>query len=98
MNMVGNIGSATSAIIFPFFVSSITIPFLAEKSGTANSFFIFAAILNIIALFSWMFMNPEKKFDTSVSKETIRLRLTLIIVTFILVFIGVFIYKTFFMN
>jgi ACS family glucarate transporter-like MFS transporter len=29
MNMVGNIGSAVSAIIFPYFVANITIPYFA---------------------------------------------------------------------
>lgn len=98
MNMVGNIGSATSAVIFPLFVSSITIPFIAEKTGTANSFFIFAAALNIIAFFFWMFINPGKKFDTSISRKNIRWRLTIIIVSLILIFLGIFIYKTFFMQ
>lgn len=98
MNMVGNIGSATSAVIFPLFVSSVTIPFLVEKTGTANSFFIFAASLNITAFFIWMFMDPKKKLDISISNKSIRLRLAFIVIFLVLIFLGFFIYKTFFMN
>src|ERR1700693_4700603 len=48
MNMLNNLGSATSAIIFPFFIAHVTLPYFAEKTGTANSFFILAAVLNIL--------------------------------------------------
>jgi ACS family glucarate transporter-like MFS transporter len=98
MNMLGNIGSAASAIIFPFFISNVTIPFFAEKTGTGNSFFILAATLNILAMISWIFMNPEKKLVTSMPKEKIRLRVIILIASIVLVFVGLYIYKTFFMK
>ena len=49
MNMLGNLGSAFSAIIFPYFVAHVTLPWLAEQPGTANSFFLFAAAMNVAA-------------------------------------------------
>lgn len=98
MNMVGNIGSATSAVIFPLFVSAITIPFFAEKTGTANSFFIFAALLNVLGFFSWILINPKKKLDLSISPRKVRLRLILLLSFLFLIFLGFFIYKTFIIN
>jgi ACS family glucarate transporter-like MFS transporter len=97
MNMLGNIGSAASAIIFPFFIAKVTIPFFAEKTGTGNSFFILAAALNLLAMCSWIFMNPLKKLRTSMPKEKIRLRVILLIASIVIVFISLYIYKTFFM-
>ena len=61
MNMMGNLGSAASAVAFPYFVDHVTIPGLVEKTGTANSFFIFAAVLNAMALAAWMFMDPRRR-------------------------------------
>jgi MFS transporter, ACS family, glucarate transporter len=98
MNMLNNLGSAISAVIFPFFVANVTLPFFAEKKGTANSFFILAATLNILAMLSWVFMNPKKKFGASVPKEKVRLRVTILIASILLVFIGLYIYKNFFMK
>jgi len=74
MNMVGNIGSAFSAIIFPFFIASVTIPFFAETTGTANSFFVFAAAINILAIFAWLFINPDRKIKV-ISQKQARIRL-----------------------
>ncbi len=62
MNMVGNLGAALSAVIFPFFVAHVTLPFVATKTGTANSFFVFAAFMNGLAVVCWMLMNPQRKF------------------------------------
>ena len=98
MNMLGNMGSATSAILFPFFIASVTLPFFAERVGTANSFFIFAATLNILAMLCWMFMNPKKQLKTSMSKDRIRLRVIVFIASIFIVFIGIYIIKTFFMK
>jgi len=98
MNMMGNLGSATSAIIFPYFVASITLPFFAEQTGTANSFFIFAALLNALAVIAWCFMNPKKKLDTSLSQKQIRLRVILFISVIFALFIGIYIYKTLYLN
>jgi len=48
MNMVGNLGSALSAMLFPWFVAHVTLPAVAERPGTANAFFVFAAALNLL--------------------------------------------------
>jgi ACS family glucarate transporter-like MFS transporter len=98
MNMLGNVGSATSAIIFPFFIANVTIPIFAENAGSGNSFFILAAVLNILGMCSWMFMNPLKKLNTSMPKEKIRLRVIIMIASILIAFIGLYIYKTFFMK
>lgn len=98
MNMLGNLGSAVSAIIFPYFVANITIPYLAETTGNANSFFVFAAFLNLIAIVAWLLMDPKKPLDTSIPKEKIRLRVILMIGSIIGVFVILSIYKIFFMQ
>lgn len=98
MNMLGNLGSAASAIIFPYFVANITIPFFAEKTGNANSFFIFAALLNLIAIICWFLMNPRKPLDTSIPKEKIRVRVILLVGSIAALFVLLMIYKTFFLK
>jgi MFS transporter, ACS family, glucarate transporter len=76
MNMLGNIGSAFSAIIFPFFISSITIPFLVPETGSADSFFIFSAVVNLIAIAAWLMIRPDKKFG---SADPVRVKRRMII-------------------
>lgn len=83
MNMLGNIGSALGAIIFPFFISSVTIPFLVPETGTANSFFIFAAVMNLMAVISWFLIKPEVKLgsaDPAKAKRKIIIYLALLAV------------------
>jgi ACS family glucarate transporter-like MFS transporter len=92
MNMLGNLGSALSAIIFPFFVASVSIPFFAEKTGTANSFFIFAALMNLLAIVAWLGVRPGRKIGSQ-SPKTTRIRLILFIILITLVTAGVLIYK-----
>jgi ACS family glucarate transporter-like MFS transporter len=58
MNMVGNLGSAASAILFPWFIAHVTLPVVAEQTGTANAFFVFAAVLNLGGAAAWLAMNP----------------------------------------
>jgi ACS family glucarate transporter-like MFS transporter len=65
MNMVGNIGGALSLIIFPLMLS---------KSGSANAFFILAAVVNGVAIVCWLFMNPNRTNDNAISPATIRHR------------------------
>lgn len=60
MNMVGNLVAALSAVAFPFFVGHVTLPFFAKEIGTANSFLVFAATMNVLALIAWIFMNPRR--------------------------------------
>jgi ACS family glucarate transporter-like MFS transporter len=76
MNMVGNLGAALSAVVFPFFVSKVTLPFFAPVTGNANSFFVFAAAMNLLAVVAWLFMNPLRKVR-AISGTALRLRLCL---------------------
>jgi ACS family glucarate transporter-like MFS transporter len=98
MNMLGNLGSAASAIIFPYFVANITIPYFAETTGNANSFFVLAGLLNLIAIIAWLFMDPRKPLDTTISKKKIRVRATFMVGSIVLIFILLTIYKLFFLS
>ena len=75
MNMVGNIGAAVSAIIFPLLVDKTT--------GSANRFFMLAAGLNVIAIFMWLAMNPNRKSDRRLSPQAIRQRFVLMLTTIV---------------
>ena len=74
MNMVGNMGAAISAVVFPYFVAHVTMPYVAEQVGTANSFFVFAAAMNVLAVLAWMFMNPLRHLQ-ELTPEALRIRL-----------------------
>lgn len=78
MNMVGNLGAALSAVAFPFFVAHVTIPVIAESTGTANSFFVFAATMNLLAVGAWMMMNPLRQLKAA-STSALRMRLAIFI-------------------
>jgi ACS family glucarate transporter-like MFS transporter len=75
MNMLGNLGAAMSAILFPYFVDHVTLPYVAANTGTAHSFFAFAAALNIMAAVAWLFMNPKRKLSREATPAMIRARL-----------------------
>lgn len=98
MNMLGNLGSAFSAIIFPYFVAHVTMPFFAPETGTANSFFVFAATINGLAFVAWLFMNPKKRISESVSPQQAMLRLVLFTIVAVLLVGGLLIYKIFFLQ
>ncbi|UCC97018.1 MAG: MFS transporter [Phycisphaerales bacterium] len=66
MNMVGNIGAALSAIIFPLMLN--------KETGSANRFFVLAAGLNCVAIAGWCFMNPNRTSDKKLSPKAIRTR------------------------
>jgi ACS family glucarate transporter-like MFS transporter len=51
MNMAGNIGSFLTALAFPYLLS---------WTGSDAAFFYLAAALGVIAIFSWIRMDPEK--------------------------------------
>ncbi|SOE23082.1 MFS transporter, ACS family, glucarate transporter [Spirosomataceae bacterium TFI 002] len=51
MNMAGNIGSFLTALAFPY---------LADWTGTTDTFFYVGAILALFAIFCWLKMNPQK--------------------------------------
>jgi ACS family glucarate transporter-like MFS transporter len=98
MNMLGNLGSAFSAIIFPYFVAHVTLPYFAKETGTANSFFVFAAALNVLAAIVWLFMNPKKVISESVSPRQARLRLVVFMIAAVLLVGGLLAYKIFIMK
>ena len=79
MNMVGNIGAALSAIMFPFFQDEVT--------GSANRFFVLAACMNFVAIMAWLFMNPNRVSDKKLSPAAIRKRfIAMLTFLFILTF------------
>lgn len=98
MNMVGNIGSAVSAIIFPYFVANITIPYFAESTGSANSFFVFAAALNGLAIITWLFMNPRRSSAKGLSRTAILVRFAVMISLLVLLVLITILYKVFWMK
>ncbi|UCG49870.1 MAG: MFS transporter [Phycisphaerales bacterium] len=98
MNMAGNIGSAISAIIFPYFVANITLPYFAERTGTANSFFVFAAALNILAVVAWLFMDPNRSAAKNLSRSKILLRFGIIISVLTALVLIMILYKVFWMR
>ena len=89
MNMVGNIGAALSAIIFPLLLN--------EKTGSANIFFMLAACLNFVAIVTWCFMNPNRTSDKELSPQAIRRRFIAMLTSLILLTggtVGYNIYKS----
>jgi ACS family glucarate transporter-like MFS transporter len=57
MNMVGNLGA---------FLSSISFPYLYGWTGTATTYFVLAAILNVIGVFCWLAIKPVVAEATTV--------------------------------
>lgn len=51
MNMAGNVGS---------FITALAFPYLLSWTGSEKTFFIVAALLALVSIFSWLGMNPEK--------------------------------------
>ena len=51
MNMVGNMGA---------FCTSLAFPYLNSWTGTHEPFFYLAAGLNIVAVFMWMRIRPDR--------------------------------------
>ncbi len=89
MNMVGNIGAALSAIVFPLLLN--------KETGSANNFFMLAAGLNFIAVVTWCFMNPNRKRDKELSPQAIRKRFIAMLTSLVLLTggtIGYNIYKS----
>ncbi len=73
MNMVGNIGAALSAIMFPLLLN--------RETGSANAFFVLAASLNCVAIACWFLMNPNRRSDKQLSPAAIRMRFVLMLST-----------------
>jgi len=95
MNMAGNIGSAVSAIIFPLFKNNITIPYIAAETGTANSFFVFAGALNVLAVIAWLFMDPHRSSAKNLSRKAIRIRFIIIFMSLILLTLAAVLLKVY---
>ncbi len=55
MNMAGNLGAFITALLFPY---------LLAWTGSTTLFFIVGAVLNLIAVFLWFNMKPQKHFST----------------------------------
>ena len=85
MNMVGNIGAALSAIIFPLLLN--------EETGSANTFFMLAAGLNFLAIVTWCFMNPNRISDKNLSPQAIRNRFIAMLTSLVLLTAGTIGYK-----
>lgn len=51
MNMAGNIGA---------FITALAFPYLREWSGDVTLFFYIGMILNVLAVITWLLMNPKK--------------------------------------
>jgi ACS family glucarate transporter-like MFS transporter len=94
MNMIGNMGAAVSAVLFPYFVEYITLPYIAEAPGTPAAFFVFAAGVNVAAVIAWIFMNPRRKLK-AVSAQALKLRLITFLLLVVTV-IGALVYTKFF--
>ncbi|UCG55643.1 MAG: MFS transporter [Phycisphaerales bacterium] len=85
MNMVGNIGAALSAIMFPLFLN--------ERTGSANSFFVFAAGINFVAIVAWCFMNPNRVSEKKLSPASIQNRFIAMLTSLVLLTFGAVGYK-----
>ena len=80
MNMVGNIGAAMGAIIFPLLLN--------EETGSANTFFVLAAGLNFVSFATWCFMNPNRTSDKKLSPAAIRNRFIAMLTSLVLLTLG----------
>jgi len=54
MNMAGNIGS---------FITGLAYAYMKEWTGSVQSYFYVAAGLNVLAIFAWMMIKPEKTLE-----------------------------------
>lgn len=61
MNMAGNIGS---------FITALAFPYLAAWTGSNVPFFFLAAGLNVIAILSWLGVNPHRSLQSVENRTT----------------------------
>ena len=54
MNMAGNIGA---------FITALAFPYMQSWTGSEVPFFFVGAGLNVVAIFLWLFMKPEKQLE-----------------------------------
>jgi len=95
MNMMGNMGAAVSAVVFPYCVAHVTLPFFAETTGTGNAFFVLAATMNVLAMIAWLFMNPRREVKEA-SPAAMKARIAFFAALIIAV-VGALIYTKFFL-
>jgi len=81
MNMVGNIGAAFGAIVFPILQDATT--------GRAESFFLMAAAFNAAAIICWLFMNPKRGLTSTVATKILWRRFVVLMVILITLAAGV---------
>jgi len=75
-------------------LSAITFPLLQNKeTGSANTFFVMAAGLNIVAIATWCFMNPNRTSDQKLSPAAIRTRFIAMLTSLFLLTSGAVGYK-----
>ena len=68
---------------------------LPPKAGTANSFFVFAAILNMTAIAAWLGMNPKREVNKNLSPAQVRFRLILLLLILVGGAVGAVFYSVF---
>lgn len=98
MNTFQNMGGALAAILFPYFIAHVTLPYFAEATGTANSYFAFAAALNVLAATAWAAVNPRRRLSADVPAGQVRLRVAVFIAVLILLAGALISYRAFVMN
>ena len=54
MNMAGNLGS---------FVTALAFPYMLTWTGTTTPFFLAAAVFNVLAIFIWLAMKPDRPLE-----------------------------------
>jgi ACS family glucarate transporter-like MFS transporter len=54
MNMAGNIGS---------FITALAFPYLLAWTGSTTPFFVAGAVLNMLAIATWLMMQPDRKIE-----------------------------------
>jgi len=96
MNMIGNFGSAASAMLFPYFVAHVALPGLTLQPKTADSFFAFAAGVNLLGAFCWLGMNPHRRLAEAASAAEIRLKMAAAVGLFALLSAALIYYWLFF--
>jgi ACS family glucarate transporter-like MFS transporter len=54
MNMAGNLAA---------FATTLAFPYLQQWTGSTRPYFVTAAVLNLLAVFAWVFMRPERPLE-----------------------------------
>ncbi|MGQ9504005.1 MAG: MFS transporter [Thermogutta sp.] len=80
MNMVGNIGAAFGAIVFPILQDVDT--------GRAGTFFLMAATFNLIAIVCWFFMNPKRGLKSTAAAKSLWRRFIVLMILLVTLAVG----------